>query len=345
MTPESIGRMRNGSLLRGVSGASKCDRLNVEWSKQKQWFRYDDTDPLNFAFAWQQWELKYPCPINMREVWPAFSATGNAIPIAPWEATQMHRELLTHAIGLTLALLRTLHSYRATLASKFAAARASGIPISDGTIQVHLRWKTLSALQSYLKITPQAFADNTALAVRMDAGPHLSNDLPEFEPSDSLFDIEQSLNIIKMGDAPPSDSTLAIAEAPQSGAQTKQPKAQRVLSLAAPTLDNVRQHVTICGSDEPVQALGRDSWGIIGEEVNLPNEAWGEEDGGYTLCQVEHLLGKYTFPDGSSAIAYAISIKGDDSLFAMKANFIGWHLEPTKKASIRKKGAPRAVPP
>ena len=35
MTLDNIARVRNGNLLRGTSGESKCDRLNVEWSKRK----------------------------------------------------------------------------------------------------------------------------------------------------------------------------------------------------------------------------------------------------------------------------------------------------------------------
>ena len=221
--------------------------------------RYDDSDPLNFAYEWQQWELKYDtCPLDMRDKWPAFSATGNAVSITSGEASHMHKELLTVAIGADLAAPRTLHAYRATLASKFAAARAAGIPVSDGSNQpdtlFHLRWKTLAALQSYVKLTPQAFADNTALAARMDAGPHLSRDLPEYEPHNTVFDIEQSLEIMSLrGDAPPNDSARAVAEALQSAAQPiVKPKAQKSLLLTVHESGHTRREVTICGSETPV---------------------------------------------------------------------------------------------
>ena len=49
--------VKRGDLIRGVSASSKCDRLNVEWSKQHQWFKYDPDDPLNFAVAWVTYEL------------------------------------------------------------------------------------------------------------------------------------------------------------------------------------------------------------------------------------------------------------------------------------------------
>ena len=40
--------VKRGDLIRGVSASSKCDRLNVEWSKQHQWFKYDPDDPRKF---------------------------------------------------------------------------------------------------------------------------------------------------------------------------------------------------------------------------------------------------------------------------------------------------------
>ena len=45
MTREIIASRKNGDILCGQSGHSKADRLNVHWSKQKQYFRYDDKDP------------------------------------------------------------------------------------------------------------------------------------------------------------------------------------------------------------------------------------------------------------------------------------------------------------
>ena len=301
---------------------------------------------MNYARAWQIWELKYPCPEAKRGEWPAFSATGDATPITSSAASHMHKELLTAALGAKLAADRTLHSYRATLASKFAAARAAGIPVSDGTIQIHLRWRTLTALQSYLKLTPSAFADNTALAARMDAGPHLARGLPEYEPHDTLFDMEQALEVMSLrGDAPPGDTARAVAKAVESVTQPiVKPKAQRSLSLAAHEPAQACSEVTICGAVAPVRTLGADTWGIVGIDITLPNEAWGETDGEFTECQVEYFLGKYTFPNGSSAVAYAVSIQRGGDLYAMRADFIARHLTRAQKASIRKKGAPRAAP-
>lgn len=52
-TPEVIASRKNGDQLRGKSAPSKCDRLNIEWGGRDMWFRYDDSNPLNFAWRWR----------------------------------------------------------------------------------------------------------------------------------------------------------------------------------------------------------------------------------------------------------------------------------------------------
>ena len=66
-TPATRASRRNGDLLRGRSAPSKCDRLNIEWGSRDMWFRYDDTNPANFAWRWRQWEDAYPCPPDERQ--------------------------------------------------------------------------------------------------------------------------------------------------------------------------------------------------------------------------------------------------------------------------------------
>ena len=93
-TPEVIKSRRNGHLLRGRSAASKCDRLNIFWGARDMWFRYDDTNPLYFAWRWQQWEMAHPCPLHERRTWPAFSPFGNEVPFTPSVADAKLHELM-----------------------------------------------------------------------------------------------------------------------------------------------------------------------------------------------------------------------------------------------------------
>ena len=75
--PAVVASRRNGHLLRGRSAPSKCDRLNVEWGSKPMWLRYDDSNPLNLVWRWQQWEMAHPCTTAQRATWPAFSPHRN----------------------------------------------------------------------------------------------------------------------------------------------------------------------------------------------------------------------------------------------------------------------------
>ena len=340
MTPHNLRAMRNGTLLRGMTTASKMDRLNTTWGKQKQWFRYDDTEPLNFAWAWQQWELKYPCPLTERHIWPAFSPTGNERPLSPSVAASTHKALLNHAIGFAEALERFIHSYRATLASKLAEARARGAEIDDTTIQVALRWKTIASLLRYVKMTPKAYADMTDVALRTDAGQSVAPDLPEYEPTGTFDAVIASLEAMGVGPPAPSTTSAETAVAPHQRAPSTAPPAATTTFVHTATLDTI----DVVGCATPVKDLGRDSWGLIGTTVTLPNQAWGDDLVGDTLCTIDYFIGKHKF-SGSTATAYTVSYEGDSSNYAMRASFILRYLEPAKRRSLRKQQPePRAVP-
>ena len=102
--------------------------------------------------------------------------------------------------------------------------------------------------------------------------------------------------------------------------------------------------IDVVGCATPVKNLGRDSWGLIGTTVTLPNRVWGDDLVGDTLCTIDYFIGKHKFSD-STATAYTVSYEGDPSNYAMRADFIMRHLEPAKRKLLRKQQPePRAVP-
>ena len=90
----------NGCLLEGHCAPSKCDRTNSEWGATKQYFRYGDTNPLNFAWRWRQWEEAFPCTGD-RAAWAAFSPNGDERPYKSAAAARDLHTLLMCAIGET----------------------------------------------------------------------------------------------------------------------------------------------------------------------------------------------------------------------------------------------------
>ena len=124
-TAATVASRKNGDLLRGRSAPSKCDRLNVEWGARDMWFRYDDQNPLNFAWRWRQWEEAHPCPASERARWPAFSPTGDGRPFTGGQADGLLRVVLGMAMTAAEAAQRTWHSCRITLATRLRDARRS----------------------------------------------------------------------------------------------------------------------------------------------------------------------------------------------------------------------------
>ena len=115
--PATWQSRRNGHLLRGRCAASKCDRLNIEWGGKDMWFRYDDSNPFNFAWRWCEWELAHPCPQGARQRWPAFSPSGDGTPFKAAQADALLRTLLMLAMSSADAMCRTWHSFRVTIAT------------------------------------------------------------------------------------------------------------------------------------------------------------------------------------------------------------------------------------
>ena len=334
VTEAELRKVRNGHLLRGTSASSKCDRLNVEWSKQHQWFRYDDTEPLCFAVAWVEWELKYPCKTSERRKWPAFSPTGNAKPATSDQVSAQHKVLITHALGETKANGRTVHSHRARLASALAAARASGKhpELSDAIIQMHLRWKTLASLLSYMKATPHSFANNVALGVATDAGEAIREDSPVVEPTEVVNEIIATIGVLSDSASNNKrkqvDAEESTHEAP--GAANEKGKKSADAGTEFPK-------VAVVGAAHPVQTMGKDSWGLVGSDIDIPDELWHIEGNTTTECTVTYFLGKYKFPLGGSHLAYTITPTCEQNAnYAVKAEYLRDRLSATKRKELRK---------
>ena len=275
-------------------------------------------------------------------------------------AARQHKVLLEHSIGAADAADRTIHSYRATLASKFATARANGNPqITDGVIQMHERWKTASAMRSYVHVAPADFADNIDLALRTDAGAIVHGAIPEIEPTRTLEEVEDTVQHLdaRSSESGPRGFGNSIITTTASTASTSAPVA------TPPSAPHGRRHVgpgsrstskapkvpppqppTVCiiGQPSPVRIVNSDTWGLLHANVSLSNELWGENDGASTDCVVKHFLGKFQFDKGGKHPAYAVAFLGHDDLYAVRADYIARTFAITQRARLR---APPSAPP
>ena len=137
-----------------------------------------------------------------------------------------------------------------------------------------------------------------------------------------------------MSDAPP-----APPEPPGEPIITPQQRPLHATDGHSATLDTI----DVVGCAAPVKNMGRDSWGLIGTTVALPNSAWEDGVEGNTVCTIDYFIGKHKF-SRSTVAAYTVSYSGDPGNYAMRADFIMRHLAPAKRASLRKQSGPRSVP-
>ena len=328
MTPDVISSRTRGSYLRGMSAESKCDRLNVEWGAHKQWFMLDDSDPLNFAAAWQRWELEYPCPVHERQHWPAFSPSGDARPFTPSTARADHADLCERALGADDARDRTIHAHRATLATALVAARNNGnTAITDGVIQMLERWKTADSVRNYDHVRPADYAGFVAAGLASDAAAASSADVPEIEPADNMMDVESVADALE----------AANKRSPDAAASASSSRSKRAAPLGAREAgDATAPIVEFDIGGTMVRALPRDAADLVGRRVDVPNVLWGIEDGDATACTVAAFIGKHTYDDGRSRPSYVITEAESGDHYPITASYLA---RIAKTARVTRKAA------
>ena len=317
-TPEVIASRKNGDLLRGKSAPSKCDRLNIEWGGRDMWFRYDDTNPLNFARHWQQWEMQHPCPERERSWWPAFSPTGDSKPFTGKQADALLHTLLSKVMTEAEAARRSWHSGRITIATRLYArrgAKANGIAVDaiEGVIQSLVRWKTPEAMRIYARMEAARYADYVDMATdaSVESDGTTPEDLPEVDPTGVLAENEATLAAIEAEAARATKGgRAAVAKGgKQCGKRRATPATGDVaLGVAEPeakrTLYDIGERVALAHE-------GDESWGVIGQAIRLHSSFWGLDDGAYSDAHVVAYAGAYTFAAGNlSKHTYVVECEG-----------------------------------
>ena len=357
-TPEVIRSRRNGCLLRGRSAASKCDRLNIEWGAKDMWFRYDDSNSLNFAWRWQQWELAHPCPIQERSNWPAFSPTGDAMPFTGSKAQACLNVLLAAAMSVSDAAKRTWHSCRITLATRLYARRGRGILRDEveGVIQSLVRWKTPEAMRIYTRTEPEQYADYLDMAY-FEATPQgaareqhdgsTPPGLPETDPEGVVADTDATIEAID-AEATAQATARRREKAKDQGGAADQPKRRRATPAtgkpsAGAAEPEAAARTFFVGDGLYATHKGDDTWGVVGQEVKMHHSLWGEADGGYTNCRVVAYAGRFKFSNGTTA-PHTYVIESDGHHYVVTHTTVAGALtDDGVKRRVKKAPAPRLL--
>ena len=346
-TQEVVSSRKDGDYLRGSSTESKCDPLNLHWGHHKQWFRLDSSNPMSFALHWRNYELKHPCPAALRSSWPAFSPSGDHVFFTHASSANAHRQLVTYAIGEADAAPRTIHSYRATLASALIKARAEGrSDIADGIIQALERWRSVEAMRNYEHMAPSTYADYVSIGVSTDAGHAASGQMPQIEPADSLAALDATVQNLT------ADLNRAEGGALSDAAERAGSAAQAQRTRQAPAhpppraVDAVPQPETFdIGEQRSVVALGPDTWGLVGTTIEVENALWDAGATGTTSCLVAGFIGKRCFSGSTTQhAAYVVTAIDDNHHYALRASYLATRVaDAALRRRLRKAPPPRAA--
>lgn len=98
------------------------------------------------------------------------------------------------------------------------------------------------------------------------------------------------------------------------------------------------------GEEGNVTALGKDSWGLVGTDANIPNELWGVRDGASTRCHIAAFIGKHGYAQGGEASSYVITDSINGHHYAVRASFLARHLDdPADRRRLAKAAPPRVT--
>lgn len=290
------------------------------------WFRLDDSNPLNFAWRWKQWELAHPCPTEERYRWPAFSPSGDATPFTGKRAEGCLSAVMSCAMTQAEAARRTWHSARITLATRLFARRGATRGASrgiardevEGVVQSLVRWKTPEAMRIYARMEPEQYADYVDMGtdVSHECGGETPQDLPETDPSGVLADTEATVAAIE---ADAAQKTKA-AKAAREGASAAAAGGRQGQRRAAPATGDVRRGVAEPATQQrtfeiddgqTVAHRGDESWGIMGQALRMHNSFWNWTDDNYSVCRVVGYAGNFRFASGKAAKhTYIIECEG-----------------------------------
>ena len=216
--------MTEGDYLKVIPGESKTDQDNMYWGDRPMWFRYDSSQPWGLAYRWQTWEESFPCPVHLRDAWPAFSPDGRATPFASSRADHALRLILTHLSGsIADAKARriTWHSFRVTLARAIVEGGHGGD--ADAIAQALVRWRTLDSVRLYGQLSHVRYADLVEHALNTDVSLAEDAYVPMCSPEQLSMELDGIVDptAASTQEPPPSSNEIApvsprLAESPSA---------------------------------------------------------------------------------------------------------------------------------
>ena len=343
-TSDVLLTRRNGDMLCGRSTCSKCDRLNTEWGAKLQWFRLDDTNPLNFAWRWLQYERRFPCPSGREAEWPAFSPYGDARPFSSREVDSSLKTLMRLVMTEEEVDAHSWHSYRVTLAMAIMAMVTTNGRTqakkdeAEAIAQALCRWKSIEAVRIYARWNPADYADYVDTATRTDASLTHDIDMPEVNPTDVIRELEATIAALGGSNAKAQRVSQGDAEVP-----SRTHKKAKVIETAEDA-STVGKHMAThdLGNGVVVNDVGVDPWGVLGTVANVHHSFWGLSGNSTSACRVVGYIGNFKFPGGGrSPHTYIIEEEGNK--YPIRHSALAAALDAATRSRLQKAPLPRVT--
>lgn len=266
-------------------------------------------------------ELAFPCPIESRSNWFAFSPSGMAEGLSDAAYREQHSALMRCTVGEQtvegVSLLPTPHWHRVTLATQLMSFRNPDGSARDAVVQAHLRWKTASAMDIYARYTPRVYAAEVEEAQDVDTHGTATR-LPVLEPSEVHASMQESESLLEAETRAHKRSGEPAAAEPPAKRATREPAraAQAEVAAPAPAPAAARLQPFEVGRKDPVMASV--SHARAGTRVTIANSAWEIGAKGATDCTV------VAYSSGSRV--YVVRADDDGHHYAFTPKALGRYL-------------------
>ena len=340
-TASNLARVTDGYWLRLSPVCSKTDYDNAKWGSTRMWFKVDQSEPWSLAARAIARERRWPCQPADRHRTPFLVSPQEAFSAVTGAALVRWLEYVKSVyVVADIAAFLTWHASRVTLASKLVKLRHGW-----ERVQCLLRWEGVQSARIYGRADAEAYNSDITAALRADAGGICPSKLPTLEPTAAMNDMDAAIAAIADDDGrAPADKAKLAAEL--RGVQPEGRKAAKAAAPPAappaPAAATLVACTAVLDTGDVVEYAPRDSCGVAGSCVTIPNAAWGMTDDAklrYTVLGLSFHEGLpyYVAEVARGALVGSRYLVGPDVIKALMTAAV------RKAAGARLKRAPTAI--
>jgi integrase len=337
-----LKKMKAGDFVLLIPATCKTDQVGLEWGQKPIWLPFSATAAVCAARELRDIELAWPVADGEQRARTPLFTDGAGRALVSSKLNELLRNMLVASgqVSRERAQVYTLHSFRRYLACALLASKADSF-----TIMALLRWKTDESLKVYADFNPSTYGGWLTAAGGADISSIRTRNLPrtdflDLATTQERYDHQLQQAAERANATAPADdevdhriedcsddeaddereqpaprppqlpATRAGGGARRRGSELlhREPEPKRTRTAAQPKPSKVRV------GRRSYEVSQDDRRGLVGCDVDMPNEAWGGRyaDGGSTQTRVLHHA---PLASGDGSDAYICEAEGVKYLF------------------------------